>query len=115
VAVIKVGAATEPEMKERKPGSTTRLAATRAAVEEGYVPGGGVALLRAAKVVDQLTGLNLDQQSGARTLGRAAAAPLGQIAANAGLEPRGGRGEGAVGERRPRLRRGPGQVLRLGR
>jgi chaperonin GroEL len=88
VAVIKVGATTEPEMKERKARFDDALAATRAAVEEGYVPGGGVALLRAAAAVDSIPNLNADQRAGAGILARAATAPLAQIAANAGLEPR---------------------------
>jgi chaperonin GroEL len=86
VAVIRVGAPTETEMKERKARFKDALAATRAAVEEGYVPGGGVALLRAARAIDQLEGLAEDQRLGAQLVQRAAHAPLQQIVANAGLD-----------------------------
>ena len=78
VAVIKVGAATEIEMKEKKARLEDALHATRAAVEEGVVPGGGVALVRAQKALDKLTGINEDQNVGIRILSRAhrgAAAP----------------------------------------
>ncbi len=86
VAVIKVGAATEIEMKEKKARIEDALHATRAAVEEGVVPGGGVALLRAAKNLDKLKGANDDQDAGIRLLKRAAEEPLRQIVLNAGLE-----------------------------
>ena len=85
VAVIKVGAATETEMKEKKARVEDALNATRAAVEEGIVPGGGVALLRAAKVLDGLK-LDGDEKVGAMIVRRALEAPLRQIAENAGLE-----------------------------
>ena len=85
VAVINVGAATEPEMKEKKDRIDDALHATRAAVEEGIVPGGGVALLRAAKAVDELLGdLEGDQKLGAEIVRRAIEAPARQIAVNAG-------------------------------
>jgi len=87
VAVIKVGAATEIEMKEKKARIEDALHATRAAVEEGVVPGGGVALLRAAKSLDKLKGDNDDQNHGIRILKRAIEEPLRQIVANAGEEP----------------------------
>jgi len=84
VGVIQVGAATEVEMKEIKARAEDALAATRAAVEEGVVPGGGVALLRAAAVVDALD-LSEAERVGARVLQAALRAPLSQIARNAGL------------------------------
>lgn len=87
VAVIKVGAATEVEMKEKKDRVDDALHATRAAVEEGIVPGGGVALLRARAAVTGLKGLNGDQDAGIRIVLRALEAPLRVIAANAGDEP----------------------------
>ena len=85
VAVIKVGAATETEMKEKKDRVDDALHATRAAVEEGIVPGGGVALIRAQKAV---CGLNLtgDEATGAAIVYRAVEAPLRQLVANAGRE-----------------------------
>ena len=87
VAVIKVGAATEIEMKEKKHRVEDALHATRAAVEEGVVPGGGVALVRvAAKLVD-LRGINEDQNHGIKIALRAMEAPLRQIVDNAGEEP----------------------------
>jgi chaperonin GroEL len=85
VAVIKVGAATETEMKEKKARVEDALHATRAAVEEGIVPGGGVALLRAAKALDNLK-LAGDEQIGVNIVRRACEEPLRQIAGNAGLE-----------------------------
>jgi chaperonin GroEL len=85
VAVVKVGAATESEMKEKKPRVEDAMHATRAAVEEGIVPGGGVALLRAAEVLRRLT-LAGDQQIGVRIVARAIEAPLRWIATNAGHE-----------------------------
>jgi chaperonin GroEL len=84
VAVIKVGAATEIEMKEKKARVEDALHATRAAVEEGVVPGGGVALIRAKKAVEKLEGANEDQNFGIRILSRAIEEPLRQIVANAG-------------------------------
>jgi chaperonin GroEL len=86
VAVIKVGAATETAMKEKKARVEDALNATRAAVEEGIVPGGGVALLRAARVIDDLKTLHGDEKVGAMIVRRALEAPLRQIAENAGLE-----------------------------
>ncbi|KVP79800.1 chaperonin GroEL [Burkholderia ubonensis] len=87
VAVIKVGAATEIEMKERKDRVDDALHATRAAVEEGIVPGGGVALLRARSAVTSLKGANSDQDAGVHIVLRALEAPLRVIASNAGDEP----------------------------
>ena len=84
VALIKVGAATEIEMKEKKARVEDALHATRAAVEEGVVPGGGVALIRALKVLDKLEGANEDQTVGIRILARAIEEPLRQIVENAG-------------------------------
>jgi chaperonin GroEL len=85
VAVIKVGAATETEMKEKKARVEDALNATRAAVEEGVVPGGGVALLRAAKGLDNLK-LMGDEGTGVQIVRRALEEPIRQIVANAGLE-----------------------------
>lgn len=87
VAVIKVGAATEVEMKEKKDRVDDALHATRAAVEEGIVPGGGVALLRARVAIQDLKGANADQDAGIRIVRRALEAPLRAIVANAGEEP----------------------------
>jgi chaperonin GroEL len=84
VAVIKVGAATEIEMKEKKARVEDALHATRAAVEEGVVPGGGVALIRVLKALDKLEGANEDQTVGIRILQRAIEEPLRQIVTNAG-------------------------------
>ncbi len=84
VAVIKVGAATEVEMKEKKARLEDALHATRAAVEEGVVPGGGVALVRAQKALEKLSGANEDQAVGIRILSRAIEEPLRQIVENAG-------------------------------
>ena len=84
VAVIKVGAATEIEMKEKKARVEDALHATRAAVEEGVVPGGGVALIRAQKALEKLEGRNEDQAIGIKLLSRAIEEPLRQIVANAG-------------------------------
>jgi chaperonin GroEL len=86
VAVIKVGAATEVEMKEKKDRVEDALHATRAAVEEGVVPGGGVALVRAASKMADLKGDNEDQTHGITLALRAMEAPLRQIASNAGAE-----------------------------
>jgi chaperonin GroEL len=87
VAVIKVGAATEVEMKEKKDRVNDALHATRAAVEEGVVPGGGVALVRAIETLNDLKGANHDQTVGIGILRRAIEEPLRQIVANAGGEP----------------------------
>ncbi|MBN8280312.1 MAG: chaperonin GroEL [Gammaproteobacteria bacterium] len=84
VAVIKVGAATEVEMKEKKARVEDALHATRAAVEEGVVPGGGVALLRAREALKDLKGINEDQNAGISILRRALEEPLRQIVINAG-------------------------------
>lgn len=86
VAVIKVGAATEMEMKEKKARVEDALHATRAAVEEGVVPGGGVALVRAASKLQELRGDNEDQNVGIKVALRAMEAPMRQIATNAGAE-----------------------------
>ncbi|TXG82816.1 MAG: chaperonin GroEL [Sphingomonadales bacterium] len=86
VAVIKVGGATEVEVKERKDRVDDALHATRAAVEEGIVPGGGTALLYAAKALEGLKGLNDDQTRGIDIIRRALVAPLRQIAQNAGFD-----------------------------
>ncbi|PJJ98699.1 chaperonin GroEL [Lysobacteraceae bacterium NML91-0213] len=87
VAVIKVGAATEVEMKEKKARVEDALHATRAAVEEGVVPGGGVALLRAKAAIEHLRGANEDQNHGILIALRAMEAPLREIVTNAGEEP----------------------------
>lgn len=89
VAVLYVGAPTEVEMKEKKDRVDDALAATRAAVEEGIVPGGGVALIRAIESLDKLKGANEDETTGIAIVKRAAEEPLRQIIANAG-------GEGAI-------------------
>jgi chaperonin GroEL len=89
VAVLYIGAPTEMEMKEKKDRVDDALAATRAAVEEGIVPGGGVALIRAIESLDKLKGENEDEMTGIQIVKRAAEEPLRQIIANAG-------GEGAV-------------------
>ncbi|MBF0176293.1 MAG: chaperonin GroEL [Magnetococcales bacterium] len=86
VAVIKIGGATETEVKERKDLVDDALHATRAAVEEGIVPGGGVALLRARKALDNLVGGNEDQNAGIRIVRRAIEEPLRVIVENAGHE-----------------------------
>ncbi|MEQ1767691.1 MAG: chaperonin GroEL [Methylotenera sp.] len=87
VAVIKVGATTEVEMKEKKARVEDALHATRAAVEEGIVAGGGVALLRARSAIKDLKGDNADQDAGIKIVLRAVEEPLRQIVANAGDEP----------------------------
>lgn len=87
VAVIKVGAATEIEMKEKKHRVEDALHATRAAVEEGVVPGGGVALVRVAAKLADLRGANEDQNHGIKIALRAMESPLRQIVSNAGEEP----------------------------
>ena len=86
VAVLYVGAATELEMKEKKDRVEDALSATRAAVEEGIVPGGGVAYIRAAESIRDLKGANEDETTGIHIVARAIEEPLRQIAANAGLE-----------------------------
>ena len=86
VAVVKVGAATEIEMKEKKARVEDALHATRAAVEEGIVPGGGVALLRGQSALDGLSGDNDDQDVGIKIMRRALEEPLRQIVANAGAD-----------------------------
>ena len=86
VAVIRVGAATEVEMKEKKARVEDALHATRAAVEEGIVPGGGVALIRARKAVAALSADNIDQEAGIKLVLRAIEAPLRTIVSNAGEE-----------------------------
>ncbi|WP_020405680.1 chaperonin GroEL [Hahella ganghwensis] len=102
VAVIKVGAASEVEMKEKKARVEDALHSTRAAVEEGVVPGGGVALVRALQAIADLKGDNADQNVGINLLRRAMEAPLRQIVENAGGEPsvvvdKVKQGEGAFG------------------
>ncbi len=87
VAVIKVGATTEIEMKEKKARVEDALHATRAAVEEGIVAGGGVALIRARDAISQVKGDNLDQEAGIKIVLRAVEEPLRQITSNAGVEP----------------------------
>ncbi len=87
VAVIKVGAATEIEMKEKKARVEDALHATRAAVEEGVVPGGGVALIRALQSIAKLKGDNEDQNHGINIAKRAMEAPLREIVSNCGEEP----------------------------
>lgn len=87
VAVIKVGAATEVEMKEKKARVEDALHATRAAVEEGVVPGGGVALIRTVKALKDVKGINSDQNTGIQIVRRALEEPLRQIVANGGGEP----------------------------
>jgi chaperonin GroEL len=86
VAVIKVGGATEVEVKERKDRVDDALNATRAAVEEGIVPGGGVMLLKATKALSDVKGDNEDQEAGIQIVKRALQAPIRQIATNAGVE-----------------------------
>ncbi|HEX8387145.1 MAG TPA: chaperonin GroEL [Rubricoccaceae bacterium] len=86
VAVLKIGASTEPEMKEKKARVEDALHATRAAVEEGIVPGGGVALVRAIRALDGLKGDNEDQQAGIQIVRRSLEEPLRMIVNNAGLE-----------------------------
>jgi chaperonin GroEL len=86
VAVLYVGAATEVEMKEKKDRVDDALAATRAAVEEGIVPGGGVAYIRAIAALEKLKGLNDDENTGIQIVKRAIEEPLRQICANCGIE-----------------------------
>jgi chaperonin GroEL len=87
VAIVKVGAATETELKERKARVDDAVHATQAAVEEGILPGGGVALLRARDALSGLEGNNLEQSAGIKIVARALEEPLRQIASNAGAEP----------------------------
>ncbi|TMH79714.1 MAG: chaperonin GroEL, partial [Betaproteobacteria bacterium] len=87
VALVKVGAATEIEMKEKKARVEDALHATRAAVEEGIVAGGGVAYIRARSALDEIKGDNPDQEAGIKIVRRALEEPLRQIVANAGEEP----------------------------
>ena len=94
VAILKVGGSSESDVKERKDRVDDSLAATKAAVEEGIVPGGGVALARASKVLDMLKGANGDQTAGIAIVRKAVMAPLRQIAENAGED--GGMVAGAV-------------------
>ncbi len=86
VAVLYVGAPSETEMKEKKDRVDDALCATRAAIEEGIIPGGGVAYIRAQKAVDALTGENADETTGIKIVRRAIEEPLRQIVENAGLE-----------------------------
>jgi chaperonin GroEL len=86
VAVINVGAATETEMKEKKARVEDALHATRAAVEEGIVPGGGVALIRAQKALENIRGLDADEKVGVQIVRRAVEEPMRQLANNAGAE-----------------------------
>jgi len=86
VAVLKIGASTEVEMKEKKARVEDALHATRAAVEEGIVPGGGVAFVRAIKVLDTLEGANPDQKIGIKLIQKALEEPLRQIVNNAGID-----------------------------
>jgi chaperonin GroEL len=86
VAVLYIGAATEVEMKEKKDRVDDALHATRAAVEEGIVPGGGVSFIRAISALDGLTGANEDETTGIQIVRRALEEPLRQIIANAGGE-----------------------------
>jgi chaperonin GroEL len=86
IAVVRVGGSTEVEVKEKKDRVDDALNATRAAVEEGIVPGGGVALLKASKILDGFKGDNADQEAGVAIVRRALQAPIRQIAENAGVE-----------------------------
>ena len=86
VAVLYVGAPSEVEMKEKKDRVDDALCATRAAIEEGIIPGGGVAYIRAQSALEGLTGVNADETTGIRIVYRAIEEPLRQIVANAGEE-----------------------------
>jgi chaperonin GroEL len=109
VGVIKVGAATEVEIKEKKHRVEDAVQATKAAVEEGIIPGGGITLLAAQLALDKiLQDLESDEATGARIVQRALEAPLKQIAANAGLEP------GVVAEKVRNLERGHGLNAQTG-
>ena len=111
VAVIKVGAATEVELKERKHRVEDALSATRAAIEEGIVPGGGVALIAAQAALDD-TDLEGDERTGVTILRRALEEPLRRIAINAGQDGSRHRPGSQDAGRRPGLRRRPGRVRR---
>jgi len=87
VAEIMVGAATESEMKEKKARYEDALHATRAAIEEGYVPGGGVALVRARAALDKVRGTGPDEKTGVEIVRNTLVNPLRAIAENAGVEP----------------------------
>jgi len=112
--VINVGAATETEMKEKKARVEDALHATRAAVEEGIVPGGGVALIRAQKALDSSSSSRVTRPSGVEIVRRAVEEPLRQLAANAGREGAlvVAGGQEAQGQRR--LQRGHRRVRRPG-
>ena len=86
VAILYIGAASEVEMKEKKDRVDDALAATRAAIEEGVVPGGGIALIRSLSALDNLKGENEDETVGIQIIRRAIEEPLRQICANAGVE-----------------------------
>ena len=105
VAVINVGAATETEMKEKKARVEDALHATRAAVEEGIVPGGGVALLRCIAAIEALKGSNDDEQIGVDIVKRAVESPLRALAANAGVEGSRHRAGSQEAQRQRRLQR----------
>ena len=113
VAVIKVGAATETEMKEKKARVEDAMHATKAAVEEGIVPGGGVALVRASKVLDGLK-LEGDQKIGLNIIARAIEEPMRWIATNAGHEGSIVVAEGEGARRRVRLQRADREVREPG-
>ena len=101
VALIKVGAATETELKERKIRVEDALHATRAAIDEGIVPGGGVALLRARRVLADLKGANLDEDSGIRLVERALEEPLRHCLIANAPKPKQGSSETAAGAEMP--------------
>lgn len=86
IAILKIGASTEIEMKEKRTRAENALNATRAAIEEGIVPGGGVALLRASKVLKDIKGNNQDQQMGINIIKKAIEAPMRQMVENSGIE-----------------------------
>ena len=116
VAVIKVGAATEVEMKEKKARVEDALHATRAAVEEGIVPGGGVAFIRAKQALEgKLKGDNHDQDAGIKIVMRALEEPLRIIVDNARRRALGGAEQGARGQGQLRLQRADRGVRRPGR
>ena len=112
VAVIKVGAATEVEMKEKKARVEDALHATRAAVEEGIVAGGGVAYLRARANLKDLKGDNPDQEAGIKIVLRALEEPLRQIVAERRRRAVGGRQQGRRGQGQLRLQRRDRRVRR---
>ena len=114
VALIQVGAATEMEMKEKKARVEDALHATRAAVEEGIVAGGGVALIRARAAIANLKGANHDQDAGIKIVVRALEEPLRQIVANAGAEPSVVLEQGRRGQGQLRLQRGHRHLRRHG-